>query len=237
MTSTSPSPNSPPRVAWLAGASGLIGSSLLPLLLASSAYDEIVCFGRRALDLEHPKLRQVIVDRDTLPSVARQLEAPLHAYCTLGTTHKKAGRDGFYAVDHDLIVAFAAAAHTQGAQGFAFVSSVGAEAASSNFYLQVKGETECDVLALGFKQCHIFQPSLLLGSRSEVRVAEAAGMVAAPLLSIFLQGPTRRYRPIKAVQVARALYAALQVTSPDQTNRPSPVRHQYDEIIKLSSSR
>lgn len=236
MTPSSP-PNSAPRRAWLAGASGLIGSSLLPLLLASSAYDEVVSFGRRALDVDHPKLRQVIVDADTLPAIAGDLEAPVHAYCVLGTTHKKAGRDGFYAVDHDLIVAFATAAHAQGAQGFSFVSSVGADASSTNFYLQVKGETERDVQALGFEQCHIFQPSLLLGSRNEVRIAETAGMIAAPLLSVFLHGPTRRYRPIKATQVARALYASLQVTAPQQDGKPYPVRHQYDEILKLSSSR
>lgn len=232
MTSTSPSPSAP-RIAWIAGASGLIGSSLLPLLLSSSAYDEVVAFGRSSVKLDHPKLRQVVVDGDNYPTVAAQLDAPLHAYCALGTTHKKAGRDGFYAVDHDLIVAFATAARTQGAQGFSLVSSVGADATSSNFYLHVKGETERDVTSLGFDQCHIFQPSLLQGNRSEVRVAEAVGMLAAPLLSLFLHGPTRRYRAIHANQVARALYAALQAGGVEQ----GITRHQYDAIIKLSSSR
>lgn len=233
MTSPITPPNSSPRIAWIAGASGLIGSSLLPLLLSSAAYDEVVAFGRRAIHLDHPKLRQVVVDGDTYPTVTAELGAPLHAYCALGTTHKKAGRDGFYAVDHDLILAFATAARTQGAQGFSLVSSVGADATSNNFYLNVKGNTENDVAALGFDQCHIFQPSLLRGNRSEVRVAEAAGMIAAPLLSLFLHGPTRRYRAIHARQVARALYAALQVDDAEQ----GILRHQYDDIVKLSSSR
>ncbi len=233
MTSPTSSSNTSPRIAWIAGASGLIGSSLLPLLLSSSAYDEVVAFGRSPVKLDHPKLRQVVVDGDTYPTVAAELDAPLHAYCALGTTHKKAGRDGFYAVDHDLIVAFATAARTQGAQGLSLVSSVGADATSSNFYLNVKGETERDVTALGFDQCHIFQPSLLRGNRSEVRVAEAAGMIAAPLLSLFLHGPTRRYRAIHANQVARALYAALQNNAAEQ----GITRHQYDDILKLSSSR
>ncbi|MDF1687929.1 MAG: NAD(P)H-binding protein [Parvibaculaceae bacterium] len=231
--SPNPTADQGSRIAWIAGASGLIGSSLLPLLLSSSAYDEVVAFGRRPVKLEHPKLRQVVVEADTYPTVTAELAPPLHAYCALGTTHKKSGRDGFYAVDHDLIVAFATAARARGAHGLALVSSVGADPDSSNFYLRVKGETERDVAALGFDRCRLFQPSLLLGNRSEVRLAETAGMVAAPLLSLFLHGPTRRYRAIHANQVARALYASLQIeASPQGVMRP-----QYDEIIKLSSRR
>lgn len=42
--------------AVLFGASGLVGSALLQLLLQDDSYTEIVSFGRRALDARHPRL-------------------------------------------------------------------------------------------------------------------------------------------------------------------------------------
>lgn len=42
--------------AVLFGASGLVGSALLQLLLQDDSYTEIVSFGRRAPDVEHPRL-------------------------------------------------------------------------------------------------------------------------------------------------------------------------------------
>ena len=38
-----------PKTALLAGATGLIGSQLLPLLLNSERYDKVIVVGRRAL--------------------------------------------------------------------------------------------------------------------------------------------------------------------------------------------
>ena len=46
-----------------------------------------------------------------------------------------------------------------GAVRVALVSSVGADASSSNFYFRVKGETEAAIEFLGFGSTHIFVPA------------------------------------------------------------------------------
>jgi len=50
------------KTAVIAGASGLIGTALLPLLLQSDEYEAVHSLGRRMLDVRHEKLTQHMVD-------------------------------------------------------------------------------------------------------------------------------------------------------------------------------
>ena len=56
---------------------------------------------------------------------------------------------------------------------------------------------------LGFARLSILQPSLLVGERSELRIAEKFGEVVLPLLTRF--GILKRYRPITGEKVANKL--------------------------------
>lgn len=64
----------------------------------------------------------------------------------------------------------------------------------------MKGELERKVQKLPFERISIFQPSLLLGKRPELRLAEKLGSLLLPILCI-LPG-LRRYRPIRGEAVA-----------------------------------
>ncbi|HNT49904.1 MAG TPA: NAD-dependent epimerase/dehydratase family protein, partial [Cyclobacteriaceae bacterium] len=52
------------RTALVAGSTGLIGSTLLELLLADSHYDKIIALSRKPLGLTHPKLENVLIHID-----------------------------------------------------------------------------------------------------------------------------------------------------------------------------
>jgi len=202
------------KTAWLAGASGLVGSQLLALLLEDPEFGAVVSLGRRRLELESPKLTQQVVDFSALSSAG--LAAPRVAFCALGTTIGKAGsQEAFRAVDHDAVLEFAKAAFAAGATCFALVSSLGADPRSRIFYNRVKGETEADLRALGFPSLVIAQPSLLLGDRSESRPTERALIVA----SRFLGGLLKPFasRPIEATVVARALLTIAHDPPPGAT--------------------
>lgn len=187
------------RTALLAGATGLVGSHVLKFLLAAAEWDRVVTLGRRAAPERHDKLEQRVLDLGTV-------EAAHDVFCCLGTTIKKAGsQEGFRRVDHDLVVELARAGVRAGATQFLLVSAVGADPESRVFYSRVKGETEADVRKLPYRAVQIFRPSLLLGERTEVRLGERIAMMAAPLLQLALVGRLRRYRPIQARDVARAM--------------------------------
>ena len=190
------------QTAWIAGASGLVGSQVLALLLEDPQVSAVVSLGRKQLGIPNPKLVERVVNFTALQ--VSDLAPPEIAFCALGTTIGKAGsQQAFRAIDHDAVLAFAMAARAAGARCFAIVSSLGADPRSRIFYNRVKGETEADLRALGFPSLVIAQPSLLLGDRVESRPAERAMIV----VSRFLSGVLRPFaaRPIEAQVVARAL--------------------------------
>lgn len=191
--------------AILVGASGLVGGHLLRQLTAEGPrYDRIIALVRKPLDFAHPKLEQRAVDFTHLPDIKAD-----DVFCAVGTTIRKAGSEAaFRAVDFDLPVAVAQMAKRNGVRQFLFVSSVGAEAKSGNFYLRVKGETEAAIRALGFEALHVFRPSFLAGDRAESRPGERIGIAVAQALGWALIGPLARYRAVRAEDVARAMIAA-----------------------------
>ncbi len=191
--------------ALIAGASGLVGSFLLPQLLESSEYDRVIAVGRRPLASTHPKLVQVTVDFTALEKVAEDLGCD-DAFCCLGTTIKRAGsQEAFRAVDHGAVLAFAWAARRGDARRFFLVSSLGAGASSRVFYHRVKGETEEALEVLDFETLGIFRPSLLLGPRREFRLGERISAAILWLAEPMLLGRLRQYRAISAEVVARAM--------------------------------
>ncbi len=192
----------------IAGASGVVGSRTLHHLLSREDVDRVVALGRRTLPFTSDKLVSKIVDFQDAASLADAMPDDVAvAMATLGTTMKKAGsKEAFRAVDRDAVVAFAAAARQKGARHLLLVTSIGANAHSSNFYLRTKGEAEEAVGRLGFPRVTILRPSFIddEGARAERRLGER---VALPLSRAFfaLVGRTSRYAPVTADVIARAL--------------------------------
>jgi uncharacterized protein YbjT (DUF2867 family) len=198
-----------PRKALLAGATGLVGTALLPMLCDSPRYDQVHVLVRRSGTglPAHVKARLHTVDFAQLPA---DLPAVDDVYVALGTTIKVAGSQAaFRQVDFDFVVNTARAARASGATRLAVVSALGAKADSRIFYNRVKGEMQAAIAALGFESVAIAQPSLLLGDRAAlgqpVRSGEVWGeRLLAPIGWMIPKGA----RPIRARDVAAALLAA-----------------------------
>ncbi len=203
--------NRPKKTALIAGASGLVGSFCLRLLLQSDRYFKVIAIGRSALPMQHPKLEQVLVDFDNLEAHKYSLIAD-DIFCCLGTTIKQAGsKPDFYKVDYTYVVKLATLTAKSFASQFLVVSSLGASAGSPIFYSKVKGQMENAIKPLSFLAVLIFQPSLLLGPRREKRLGEKIAGIAMRALNFALVGPLRKYRPVTAEEVAQAmLYEAMQ---------------------------
>ena len=202
-----------PKTALLAGATGLIGSHLLPLLLASERYDKVIVVGRRAVPTLHPKLVQVTTELDQLEAVRLKLIAD-DVFCCLGTTMAQAGsKEAFFTVDFRYVVQLAALAAGNFAAQFLVVSSMGADADSRIYYSQVKGEMEAAVRQAPFRAIHIFRPSLLLGERAHPRLGERLGAAVLKLTRPLLRGPLRKYQPVAGAAVAAAMLRAAEADS------------------------
>lgn len=201
------------RTALIAGATGLIGGACLERLLADSKYRRVIAIVRRPLTVVHPKLESHVTDFDQLETL--EPAAIDDVFCALGSTIKKAGsEEAFRKIDLGYPKALCTYAKRCGAVRVALVSSVGADASSSNFYLRVKGETEAAIEFLGLGSTHIFRPSLLMGARREQRIKEQIAIPIGKVLQFALIGGLRRYRPIEAESVAAAMVAAMKLGSP-----------------------
>jgi uncharacterized protein YbjT (DUF2867 family) len=193
------------RTAIVAGASGLVGGHCLRRLLASGMHEHVVAFVRGPLNVTHKRLEQRTIDYERLGRMSA-FPRVQDVFCCLGTTMKKAGsEEAFRKVDYEYVVRLAETSLRTGADHFYLVSAVGADSKSRIFYSRVKGEAEDSVAKLDFAGYHIFRPSFLVGHRPEKRLGEELGIAAARLFSIALVGPARKYRPIKADTVARAM--------------------------------
>jgi len=197
-----------PRIALVAGATGLIGGYLINTLIEAQEYARVFALTRRPYLKEHAKLANRIVNFERMADQLKGLTAN-DAFCCIGTTIADAGsQEAFRETDVDAVLLFAQAARAAQATRFVVVSSVGADSKSKNFYLRTKGEMEQAVSGLGFVSVDIMQPSLLLGPRKAVRPLELAGRIFAPLLNPLLTGTREQYRAIAAETVARGMLGA-----------------------------
>jgi uncharacterized protein YbjT (DUF2867 family) len=197
-----------PKVALVAGASGLTGEQLISVLCESGDYARVYAVTRRPLARDHARLANRIVRFDQLEAQLRGTTCT-DAYCCLGTTLKDAGSEAaFRQVDVDLVLAFARAAKAAQAQRFVLVSAAGADRGSRSFYLRVKAEAEAAVMALGFSALDIMQPGLLLGSRRGLRPLELVAQWTLPVLGPLMIGPLQPWRPVSAATLAQAMLGA-----------------------------
>ena len=110
------------KTALVVGATGLVGSELIKILLEAEEYDQIVALARRPMGMEHPMLSEKQIDferEETWPSgmVAEDV------YCCIGTTIKKAKKkEAMYKVDVEYPLAIARWALDSGARQFLIIS-------------------------------------------------------------------------------------------------------------------
>ncbi len=184
------------------GATGLIGRSLAPLLVAAD--HDLLIIGRR--DSGVSGARDVVRAVEDWPAALGEWRGDV-AISTLGTTWRNAGSwPAFRAIDLDAVIAFAGAAQAAGARQFIMVSSVGASEGSRSTYLALKGEVERALEDLAFDRIDIVRPGLLRGDRgAERRFGERLGILISPMTNLLLRGPVGRYRAIDAETVAAAM--------------------------------
>ncbi|MCE2679963.1 MAG: oxidoreductase [Burkholderiales bacterium] len=191
--------------AWLLGATGLVGQSLLRQLAASQQHEQVLAWVRKSGSVSSAAgISSHVVNFE---HTGQWPTGPVDTvYCCLGTTQKKAGsKAAFKKIDHDLVLALAHYAKAQGCRHFLVITALGADPASSSFYSRVKGEVEQALTAIGFEQLSIFRPSLLAGDRTEHRLGEQIGLQLAQAFKVLIP---LKYQAVHVDAVASAMREA-----------------------------
>ncbi len=189
------------NVALIVGATGLVGSAVLDLLLKSEHYSKVISLQRKQTTITHSKLVTIYTNFSNLDEL--MLPNCSDIFCCLGTTIKIAGsKEQFKKVDYEFPLAIAQRSVKLNAKHFLVVTAMGANSKSLIFYNKVKGQLEDELILLtGIPQISILKPSLLLGNRIETRVGESFGIKIANAINVVFKNSVG----IQSTDVAKAM--------------------------------
>lgn len=210
----------------LFGATGLIGGYLLEFLLKDSEIHLINVVGRNPFHLQHDKINNIVIDFEDVSSISNSITGSEAVFVSIGTTMSKVNGDKimYKSVDFDIIFNIANACKQKNINQFIYVSSLGANPNSSNFYLRLKGEIDEAVAKLNLNSTYIFRPSILLGKRNESRPGEKIMQFVMPLLDFMIPSNSKA---IRAEDVAKSMLNTIK-------NYKSGLHiYQYNQIKEL----
>lgn len=204
------------RTVTIIGVTGLIGSKLWQTLKKDDHYTTIRLLVRRPFHHNDLKTEVKLVDFSDTESFKLGIEGSDAVFCAIGTTMIKVKGDikAYRKIDFDIILNAARFSKETGCENFLFVSSVGANKASTNFYLKLKGEIEEAVKNTELISVSAFRPSMLLGVRHEKRFAESIPKQLMQIFSFLFIGGLKKYKAINAEDVAHAMVWASKRAAP-----------------------
>jgi len=198
----------------------------LEFLLKDSEIHLINIVGRNPFHLQHDKINNIVIDFEDVSSISNSITGSEAVFVSIGTTMSKVNGDKimYKSVDFDIIFNIANACKQKNINQFIYVSSLGANPNSSNFYLRLKGEIDEAVAKLNLNSTYIFRPSILLGKRNESRPGEKIMQFVMPLLDFMIPSNSKA---IKAEDVAKSMLNTIK-------NYKSGLHiYQYNQIKEL----
>jgi uncharacterized protein YbjT (DUF2867 family) len=146
----------------ITGATGMVGEGVLLECLAHPAVSEVLIVNRRHYDLQHPKLKEMLVpDMFDLSKVQDQLAGYDACFFCAGVSSLGMKEAEYTRITYDMTLSFAKTlVALNPAMVFTYVS--GAQTDSSEkgkiMWARVKGKTENDLFKLPFKKAYAFRP-------------------------------------------------------------------------------
>jgi uncharacterized protein YbjT (DUF2867 family) len=215
------------KIALVFGASGLVGSQLVSLLIKSSDYSKIKLFVRSPIKFDNSKVEVIQTDFNNLSNYINVIKGDDCFFC-IGTTKKNSpDKNEYKRIELEIPKEIGQISKLNLVKSFSFVSSGYANPKHSGDYLRYKGLVEEELKRLQFDKLGILRPSFLIGERKENRIGEKIGILIFKILSPIFIGPLKKMKPIQANIVAKAM---LNISKNDLTKNT----FESNEIVELS---
>ena len=198
------------KTALIFGSSGLVGNQLLDIIVQNNNFKHIKLFVRSVLKNNNSKVETFQTDFINLEKHKDSIVGDDCFFC-IGTTRKDTpDKNEYRRIEYNIPINVARIAKSNLVESFVYVSSMGANSSSSSFYLKNKGQVEKELNNLNFPKLAVIRPSLLLGKRTRHRLGESIAQYVTQKLSSFFLGNLKKYKPIQAQYVAKAMVAIAQ---------------------------
>jgi len=175
----------------ITGSTGMVGQAVLIECLEDSSVNEVLVLNRSKLDLEHPKLKELLIsDFSDLSSYEAQLNGYQACFHCMGVSvvgmneddytkitfgYSKELFDCLYKINPEMTVTYVSGAGTDSTEN------------GSQMWARVKGKTENYMLNRGFKDAYAFRPGAILpekGVKSKTTVYNILYIVLRPFFPL-----------------------------------------------------
>lgn len=149
----------------ITGATGMVGKGVLLECLKNEKVAFVLVINRKSVDLQHPKLKEIIhKDFFDLSAIRDDMAGYDACFFSLGITSFRQSKEAYTRITYDLTMNFARELLI-GNPGmtFIYVSGAGTDSSESgrSMWASVKGKTENDIIKLGFKDAYAFRPAYI----------------------------------------------------------------------------
>lgn len=203
----------------LFGASGMVGQGVLRECLAARDVEEVLVLGRTALEVEYPKLRQ-LVHRDFFDYASIEPQLAGYDACLFCLGVSAAGMDeaAYTRLTYELTLAAASTlARLNPSMVFVYVSGAGTDSTEQGrgMWARVKGRTENALLRLPFRAVYLFRPGFIEamhGERSKTTMSRVVYAITKPLVPVLRALFPRHI--LSTVTIGQAMLAVVRQGGP-----------------------
>ena len=181
----------------ITGTSGMVGKGVLLECLDSEFVKQILIINRRSIGIDHPKLKEVLIDDFFhLEEIKSDLTGYDACFFCLGTSAIGKSEEEYTKITYDLTINFAQTFLEQNAQSsFIYVSGTGTDSTEQGraMWARVKGKTENKLLTMSFKSAFMFRPGYiqpLRGVKSRTNWATIFYAVFSPVYLVLKHFPS-----------------------------------------------
>lgn len=149
----------------ITGAGGMVGQGVLLECLDSPKISKVLVINRSTLNINHPKLMEVLIpDFFKLDSVRQNLNGYDACFFCLGTSSFGKSEASYKRITYDLTLNFARLFLSQNSNSvFCYVSGAGTDSTEHGrtMWARIKGKTENELLKMSFKAAFMFRPGYI----------------------------------------------------------------------------
>jgi len=181
----------------ITGTTGMVGQGVLLECIDHQSIEQILLVNRSSAGIEHPKVKEVLVnDFFDLSAIKEDLRGYDACFFCLGITSIGQSEENYSKITYDLTLNFANAFIEKNKESiFCYVSGTGTDSSEKGrtMWARVKGKTENDLLALGFKGAYMFRPGYiqpLRGIKSKTNWYQALYNVFWPIYMVLKHFPS-----------------------------------------------
>ncbi|MEM8894144.1 MAG: NAD-dependent epimerase/dehydratase family protein [Bacteroidota bacterium] len=161
----------------ITGASGMVGRGVLPECLDHEDVSEVLSIGRTPLEMDHPKIKEMIITNFLdYSSKEDKLSGYDACYLCMGVSAGGLSEEKYTILTYDYTLALAKTLLKLNPKiTCIYVSGEGTDSFEKGrtMWARVKGKTENDLLKLGFERAFMFRPGAIIplrGIKSKTRL-------------------------------------------------------------------